>query len=426
MPTNYWIGGAEETAQVVDVEITAADAATTYTLSLGTVSVSITGQGTSSLIRAALVAAWNASTHPYFTPITASEVGTPTRVRLTADTPGLEFGPVVPSVSGGSGTLGAATTVTSNGGPNSYNSADNWSLNRTPLAADGVVLDLNSHNILWGLDQSAVSLASFDQRQTYLGKVGLERDEFVTSVDGDTVDTSVPEYRQRYLKIGLAASAICAIGKHYLPGTPIGSRRTLIDTGTSSCKIVVHNTAFQGSSLGRPAVRLLTNHASAEVHVLNAPGGVGIAMDAPGETSTLAKVFVGAPATAANVYVGDGVTLTTWEQYGGDNVYDASMDGTTTTVHGGALRLAGETAQMATLNCYGGVTVATLRRTTGAALVTVNVDNDAHLDLTGLTTPLTITTLNWLSPDATIDVDWDVVTATTMNYPPGLLRLRAR
>ena len=91
MGDNYWVGGAVAVAQVVTVALTAYDGATTYKLTVGGVVVSAVGTGgTTTTAAAALAAAWNASTHSYFTGITANNNSSAT-VTLTADTAGVPF-----------------------------------------------------------------------------------------------------------------------------------------------------------------------------------------------------------------------------------------------------------------------------------------------------------------------------------------------
>ena len=65
------------------------------------------------------------------------------------------------------------------------------------------------------------------------------------------------------------------------------------------------NTAADGNL---PAVQYKAAHANADVFVRDAPGGFGIAVDAPGETATVGDVNVSAADTQTRVQIGGGVT----------------------------------------------------------------------------------------------------------------------
>jgi hypothetical protein len=98
MATKYWLGTATAVAQVDTVQITAYDVTTTYTLTVGGVDVETLGVTDATGTATALAAAWNTSTHAYFTGVTASS--TTDTVTLTADVAGVEF-TAASSVTGG-------------------------------------------------------------------------------------------------------------------------------------------------------------------------------------------------------------------------------------------------------------------------------------------------------------------------------------
>jgi hypothetical protein len=155
MASMRWKGAAQAVAQVTTVAISGYDAATTYTLSVGTKSVSTIAAGSAALTAVALVTAWNASTEPELAEVTASGSGTP--LTLTADTAGVPF-TVVPAVSGGAGTIGSATAVTAATGPNHWDDANNWSGGAVPTGSDSVYIENSSTSIKYGLAQSGVTL----------------------------------------------------------------------------------------------------------------------------------------------------------------------------------------------------------------------------------------------------------------------------
>ena len=115
MPTIFWTGKSAAVAQVSRVQIGANDASTTYSLTVNGVSVSVTGAASAEATATALAAAWNDSTHPYFTPVSAavdSSASPSTDITLTADEGGFPF-TVTSSASGGAGSSahGRATCV---------------------------------------------------------------------------------------------------------------------------------------------------------------------------------------------------------------------------------------------------------------------------------------------------------------------------
>jgi len=167
----------------------------------------------------ALAAAWNASTHPYFTGVTAS-AATDT-VTLTADVAGVEF-IAVSSVTGASGTIGAVTSSTANAGPCDWSTPENWSDGSIPGTSDTVIFADNAVNVCYGLDQSALAINNLFIQQTYTGKIGLARNALVTTADGETTVSTKPESRPSYLSID---ADVVEIGKHVGTGSAIGSQR---------------------------------------------------------------------------------------------------------------------------------------------------------------------------------------------------------
>ena len=79
MAETYFTGGGVAVAQVDTVQITADDAATTYTITIGGVAISVAGSGTGvNNTATALQVALDASEHPYFDTITWSVATEPT------------------------------------------------------------------------------------------------------------------------------------------------------------------------------------------------------------------------------------------------------------------------------------------------------------------------------------------------------------
>lgn len=271
-------GDAAAVAEVKTIQLTGYDVATTYTLTItGTAkAISVLGTGgTVNTTATALAAAWNLSTIPEIAEITAS--ATTDTVTLTHDTAGVEF-EITASVSGGSGTIGSATTTVDADGPKVW-SAKNFG-GTLPTNSDDVVI-LGPVEILYGLAQSSITLASLTVRANALGapKIGLP---FRNT-------GNYTEYRERYLKI--SATAI-SIGDDLHAETD----RLQIDTGSNATAIKVYK--------GRN-VLLAGSHSTNTLQVFG--GAVFVATES-GKTAQFATISAN-----GNAYneVGSGTTLAT-------------------------------------------------------------------------------------------------------------------
>lgn len=283
---------------------------------------------------AGLMAAWNASSFTECGEATASN-GT-THLVLTADTAGKPFVVTSSTVDGGGTndqTLVVSSSVAS-AGPNHWDTASNWSTGTVPANGDDVILENSSVELLYGLNQSAVTLASLKISKSYTGRIGLP----VLNPLGYV------EYRDTYLRI---SATTILVGN----GVGSGSGRIKLDTGTNACSLGVSHTAAGES--GQPALYWKGAHASNQVTVIK--GSVAIAHFA-GETATLPTLLVGqadSPATDAIVLVGAGVTLTTVTQTNG--VLTSQSNIPTLNQHGGECGLIGAAAVTAA-NIYAGAT----------------------------------------------------------------------
>lgn len=410
MATTYWLGTADAVAQVDTVQITADDASTTYILTVGAQTISTAGSGTGvNATATALAAAWNASTGPYFSNVTAS-AATDT-VTLTADTAGVPF-VTTSSVTGGTGTIGAVAASVANAGPNSWDVAGNWSGAAVPIATNDVIIADTSTNICWGLAQGTIALNSLTILKTYTGKIGLDYTKFATSADGDTTVSTEFEYREQHLTI---EATTVDIGQHFGQGSPLGSGRINLDldSGTAAT-VTIHDTASNPSETGRGAVRLLSNNSSTNIFIRSAPGGVAIANELPGETSTVGKVSVNDATTGSRVVLGDGVTITTWAQRGGTNTIQAAATITTVTVDGGVLNTEGDYT-ITTMTVNGGTVNASHKKTSGVAITTLNL-NTGTVETRGSGQARTYTTVN-MKAGGTLKANAADLTITTLNEP---------
>ena len=417
MATIYWIGKATAIAQVGTVQITAYDAATTYKLTVSDQVVSTLGTTDVNGTATALAAAWNASTHVYFTGVTAS-AATDT-VTLTADTKGVPF-VTTSSVSGGTGTIGAYSATTASAGPNDWSSAGNWSGGAVPVGNDDPVLQNSSTSIVYGLDQSAVELDSLTSEKSYTGKVGLDYMKFATSADGATTSTSDVEYRHTSLEID---TPILNIRRHNGSGSASGSGRFNINLGTVACEATIEDTASQATDSGRPAVQIEAASASTNIYIEKATGGVGIGTEKPTTTTTVGKVSVTADSTSTNVLIGTGTTITTYEQSGGGNTLQAAATVTTVTCNGGTLLTDGDFL-ITTLEVNAGTVTASNVPSSGSAITTLNLNGGA-VDGSKSSQSRTWDTVTLGTDNAKLVADDDVVTITTLNEPDGPYTLTA-
>jgi hypothetical protein len=419
MATIYWKGDADAVPQVTTIQITADDAATTYRVTIGGVDVEVVGSGTGVNDTATALQAALADTatlppaggdHPYFEAITWT-VATDT-VTGTAATAGVPF-VVTTSVTGGTGTIGAPSTTTASSGPNDWSTADNWSGGSVPGAADEVIFEDNGVNVCWGLDQSAAgTLTSLTVDKSYTGKIGLNYRAFATSSDGDTTDTTKLEYRDVYLNFRCSN---VSLGPVTGTGSPAGSQRIMLDLGSVASTVEVFGTASKSAEVGRNAVRLLASSASTTLDVRDAPGGVGVAAEVPGETSTISSATCVDPSTGTKVEIGEGTTITTFTQTGGTNLLRAAATVTTVTVEAGTLTIEADQT-VTTLEARGGTVFANNVPSAGNAITTLNMDGGT-VDATRSAVARTWATVNLNEAGSSLTFDPDVLTITTLNEP---------
>ena len=421
MATKHWEGKAAAVAQVSKAQITTYDGAGTYTVTIGGVSHSEAADTDANTTIDNIVAALNLLTHPYFAAITWGEAGTD-ELQGTADTAGVPFTFTV-SATGGTAAWGAVSDTTANVSPNDWSNADNWSDAAVPVNGDTVLIKDTDVSISWGIDQNAIDLAALTVDQSFTGSIGLRSSAFATSSDGLTVDSDATEYRDHYLKIG--ADDI-EIGGHVGPGSPSGSTRIKIHNNEAGASnTIIHNSASAGEGT-KPAIMLLNDNASGNIDVRAAPGGFGVAVDAPGETSTIGTLDVSQAGNSARVFIGGGTVFSTFEQRGGLNVVDVSgATNPVLTVHDGTLTIEGGII-IGTLSIYNAATVTDNHDvSSGAHITTLNVDGPTcELDWSKAGHARTVTTGNWNG--GTIVADWDDITFTTLNLGERIKEIEVR
>ncbi|MEE8306554.1 MAG: hypothetical protein V3R81_04770 [Gammaproteobacteria bacterium] len=418
MGTLYWRGDADAVAQVHTASIDSVDATpanNTFFVTIGGVAISAVGDTDVATTATNLRASLNASTHPYFAAITWS--GGTGDIIGTADTAGVPFVAALTETGAGTGAVTDFASTTASAGPNDWGTGDNWltsggSQGTAPVSTDTVIIENTNVSIAYGLDQNAIALGFLRIDQSFTGKIGLDRIVFATSADGATTDSTKAEYREDYLKIG---TEFLDIGEQLGPGTATGSTRLKINNVDAAASTqTIHNTASTGDGI-YPAVRLLNTHASSTLLIRKAPGGVGVAIDEPGETTTYASITISDETGGAKLFTSDGLTLTTYIQNGGSNSLRSVVDGTITTmtVNGGVLTTNGDFT-VTTLNVNGGTANVDHERIGGVAVTTANL-NGGTTNVRGSSTARTWTTIN-LGVNCSFSGDSNL-TITTLNEP---------
>jgi hypothetical protein len=167
--------------------------------------------------------------------------------------------------------------TTANLGKTDYNTAENWSTNAVPTASDDVIIPAGAGLILWGLDQSGVSVNKFRVENGYTGQIG-------GTDDG-------------YLQLLLDASSEVYIA---------GSGRKWIDIAASNVDPVIEESA--SIATGQFGLYL---KATAMTDLYIRKGNVAFGID-PDDTTSECDVFhvsyVSSPSSDANLTIGAGVT----------------------------------------------------------------------------------------------------------------------
>lgn len=340
MATKYFQPLATAVAQVSTIEVTAYDAATTYTLSINGVAIcSASGGGTVTAVAAALVAAW--PTTGYAAGISCANAS---GVITFTGTPEVPF-TIAGSVAGGTGTIGSLTTTTDPTGPHTLDEPINWG-GSLPSNSDVLRLENLSTAVLWGLEGLTTTGHQVHIPQSAIGLLGLNPAALTTSADGSTVDSSLPEYRPWRIKLDWST---LIIGELDAPTDRGGSRRiNLHNTRSSASTTIVERTNASPNDDGRNVVELLVAHASAAIDVREG-ASVGVGTGQGGETATC-----GAVTNRGRLYVGSGVTMSgAFRQFDGRSQLRLNAAALSTgVVHAGEATVDGN--QAATMHVRGG------------------------------------------------------------------------
>lgn len=314
MANPKWIGDALAVAQVSTISVTGtwatADTAT-LTINGKSLIVTIGAVVTTAGVAAAIVAAWNGDDLvgtesrnttgdqiPEFNEITATLDGSD--IVLTGDVAGTPFTVTVTETTAGDGELDDPVETVAPTGPNHWDNAENWDTGSVPVNSDNVYIENSNIDILYGLNQSGVTVTTLNISQSYTGKIGpLDRNPL-----------GYAEYREKYLRIGAATINIGS-------GLGNGSPRLKLNTGTVQTAINVANSG-QSEEEGLEPIRWIGTHASNTLNMTR--GRMGVAVYGA-EVATLSIINVGYEGAVegdVSLRLGAGCTLTTINQNGGN------------------------------------------------------------------------------------------------------------
>lgn len=312
MATRRWCGRAGGVAQVDTLTPASVSVGSTFTLTINQRAVTYTAAAaTVADVTAGLVAAVQAAAgYPEFQELAWDDQGT--RVAVTGPADGTPFTLSVSAGGTGSPTL-TRTTATSPSGPNWWTAAANWLEGAVPVAGDDVYVD-QGPSILYGLDQSAVTLSSLTVTPQFpaASQIGLPR----------TNPAGYVEYRPQRLRLGATAVAV-----------ETASGRVRLDLAAAATTVDVLDTGEPADG-DAAALDLVAANAANALRVNR--GSVAVAAGA-GETSQFASVRVSFRTQRdadARVALGAGLTLAALEQNGGQ--VDLRCGVTTHTKEGGA------------------------------------------------------------------------------------------
>ena len=120
-----------------------------------------------------------------------------------------------------------------------------------------------------------------------------------------------------------------------------GSGRILLDSDTDTAIVTVYQTFPPIDPNAVASFDLIGNNSSADLYIVNAGGGVGLASRVYGEAFTLRNLGV-ARNSNAQVWVGNNVTLNTSRVWGGTVWFWSSPGSNNFAMNGGTVYLEGE------------------------------------------------------------------------------------
>jgi hypothetical protein len=215
-----------------------------------------------------------------------------------------------------------------------------------PITADVVYIERTSSDILYGLAQTAVTLAGLHVRFSFTGRIGLPH----INATGAYI-----EYRDQSLEIKATVATID------------GTSAKQINLGTSTAATSINVTGTGIADDNSPPLSITGTNAGNTIHV--ARGTVGVGHFANGEDTSFPVVTIGYLTTVANdasVSLGSGATTAVVTQNGGTLFCDSAT--TTLNVHQGVCYL-GCPETIAAVNEYGGTVYYNTASTTTTLMV---------------------------------------------------------
>lgn len=362
MATNIWTGAAAAVAQVDQltpggtieaddkfiVKMTDPDTGREATVTAQP------GGTTVADVCAAVVAAMQASPDPLFRAVTASNQTT--HVLVTAVVAGKPFDCTVQTTEAGGGVSDGQTftraAVTPSAGPSDYNVAANWSLGHVPTTGEDVDIPPGTPAILFGLNQSGVTIGAFTRHAGASAAIGRWDDGVL-----------------RYLRIKPTALTIRGRGS-----------LVAIDVGAETIAPYIEHTGEP--EYGRAHAVYVRGTALTGVQVET--GYVGICAG-PGDAGAVTAA-IGVAAGYVTIGAGTTVTGVTLTQLGGTVHARAAVP--TVNVHGAQTIYRQQAGNWTTLNAYFGATV---HANAGGTYATTKLHSGAKLLKTENAVPVTLT-----------------------------------
>lgn len=293
---NRWLGSSAAVKQVVTLVVGSNTSTHTFITTMNGKSITVTADGvlTTAQLASEIQEALADSDIPEFREVDWT-VDSST-VTGTAVTAGVPF-----EVSkSGTGTY-TLTAVTDSSGPNHVDDVGNWSAGTLPDAAEDILIDGDTADLLYGFDGiTPAAYASFKVMASFEGNIGLPYWNTLGYV----------EYRDRAWPMDTAVPV--TVGE----GDGRGPARVNIDQDTALA-LTVHKTQPRQA----PDIPVVNVYGCSSGTLNAIAGDVAIGGDDPTQAGTVATLNINENAT---VTVGPGCTVTTCNQLGGTvNSYGA-------------------------------------------------------------------------------------------------------
>lgn len=390
MATNNWLSRALAVAQVDTLTpggtIEVGDIFI-VTINGKSCSYSATGTTVASVVTG-LVAALQAMTAEEFTEITWTD--STTHVTATAVTAGKPFTITVNTTESNGGAADAQTfvqaTTTDATGPNHWDDLNNWSEAAVPVNGDDANVDLSRGSVLYGLEQSAVTLDSLDvfssgETSNTMGLPDIDE------------DGGYYQYRTKELQIGATLLRVNT-----------RSPFVRLDLGSVQTAAEIRQTGSVSGD-GVPACLIKGTNTSNVFELKGGTTGLGFFL---GEAVAAATVRV---APEATLLTGEHPTFTALTTLGTTLLQTQdTATAATVTVEDGETTIIGDGA-ITTLNCDGG----TCKYESSGTVTTANI-GPGTVDCSGDISPRTFSTTN-------LDVGGQIIDPNqTITHTAGIAR----